>query len=250
MSHSILCLLGYTKYLNIQSDILLEDDPVKKIVVIYCLPLFLLIIFCFCGCAGYKKGYYSWPYTGGAGTFLPSPTTPYEINSSKILSLEDCKIYVSLNNEIQTSDMTYYLLLPVPVSLKDEPQYNQSAPFFYIKLAVNPKIDGVVIQPEKIRLIVDGIKYGIKEIKSAAETNFMIFWYYRSEQVRNLPLAQAENLLLVQDEWNNFAVYFNGSVPVVDRDIQLDLSEAIVLPDGLPLPVIRFKKVRYGQWYG
>jgi hypothetical protein len=125
----------------------------KKRVTIDLLPVFLLTIFYFCGCAGYKKGYYS--------------------RTNRIVK----------ETRVTTGD-----------------GYN--------------------------------------------------YWYYDSDQVRQLPLAQGEKILLDKNKWNYFALYFNGPVPVVDQDIQLDLSEAISLPDGLSIPVIRFKKVRYGKWYG
>ena len=221
----------------------------KKRVTIHLLPVFMLTIFYFCGCAGYKKGYYSWPYSGDIDTVLPSPTTSYEMNRSKVLSFKDCQIYVSLENEIQTSDMTYFLLLPVPESLKDEPQYNQSAPFFYISVAVRPAIDGITLEPRNILLIVNRTNRIVKETRVTTMDGYN-YWYYPSDRVRQLPLAQGEKILLDKNKWNYFALYFNGQVPVVDQDIQLDLSEAISLPDGLSIPVIRFKKGRYGKWYG
>jgi hypothetical protein len=221
----------------------------KKRITVHLLIVFLLAIFCFCGCAGYKKGYYSWPYLGDIDTVSPAPTTSYEMNRSKVLSFNDCQIYVSLKNEIQTSDMTYFLVLPVPESLKDEPQYNQSAPFFYISLAVLPKFDGMAIDPGKILLIVDRIKRVVKETRVTTAEN-ITYWYYGSDKVQKLPLARGGKILLQQNKWNYFAVYFNGQVPFVDQDVRLDLSGAISLPGGLPIPVIQFKKVRYGKWYG
>jgi hypothetical protein len=236
------------KYLVIYA--IRRGDKMKKRVTIHLLPVFLLTIFFFCGCAGYKKGYYSCPYSGDIDTVLHSPTSSYEMNRSKVLNFKNCQIYVSLKNEIQTSDMTYFLLLPVPESLQDEPQYNQSAPFFYISLAVRPEVDGIALDPGKIMLIVDRIKRVVKETRVTAGEGIINYWYYGSDRVRQLPLAQGGKILLDQDKWNYFAVYFNGQVPFVDQDIQLDLSEAISLPDDLPVPVIRFKKVRYGKWYG
>ncbi|MFC1883064.1 hypothetical protein ACFL2S_16465 [Thermodesulfobacteriota bacterium] len=191
----------------------------KKRVTIHLLPVFMLTIFYFCGCAGYKKGYYSWPYSGDIDTVLPSPTTSYEMNRSKVLNF------------------------------KDEPQYNQSAPFFYISVAVRPAIDGITLEPKKILLIVNRTNRIVKETRVKTMDGYN-YWYYDSDQVRQLPLAQGGKILLDKNKWNYFALYFNGQVPVVDQDIQLDLSEAISLPDGLSIPVIRFKKVRYGKWYG
>jgi hypothetical protein len=53
-----------------------------------------------------------------------------------------------------------------------------------------------------------------------------------------------------KNKWNYFAIYFKGQVPDVDQDINLDLANAIILPKGLSIPTILFKKVKYGKWYG
>ena len=213
------------------------------------LIVFLLTISCFLGCAGYKKGYYSLPYLADINTASPAPNTSYEMNRSKVLTFNDCQIYVSLNNEIQTSDMTYFFLLPVPENLKDEPQYNQPSPYFYISLAVRPEVDGMALNPAKILLIVDGIKLAAKQTRATTLEN-ITYWYYGYDEVHKLPLARGGKVLLKLDKWNYFAVYFNGQVPFVDQDVQLNLSGAITFPGGLPIPVIQFKKVRYGKWYG
>lgn len=219
----------------------------KKTITLYF--MFLLVFFCFLGCAGYKRGYYSWPYTSDKDTVLPSPNSPYEMNKTKILSFSDFLVYVSLKNEIQTSDITYFLLLPVPESLEDKPQYDKTMSDFFISLAVWPKIGSMVLEPDKIRLIIDGMPLSVKEARYKATENIN-YWYYGNDQVRQLPLVKNGETHLGKNKWNYFAIYFKGQVPGVDRDIQLDLTDAITLPEGHTIPIILFKKVKYGKWYG
>lgn len=211
--------------------------------------MLLLTFLFFYACAGYKRGYYSYPYTSDADSALPSPTSLYEMNKSKILDLENFMVYISLNNEIQTSDMTYFLLLPVPESLEDKAQYDESKPFFFISLAIFPKIDAIVLEPAKIHLIVDEIPLDVKEFRYTVVQNIN-YWYYGNDQVKKLPLVREEKIILGINKWNYLAIYFKGQVPVVDQDIRLDLAEAINLPESLSIPTIRFRKVRYGKWYG
>ena len=218
----------------------------KKSVILYF--LFLLALFWFFGCAGYKRGYYSWPYTSDKDTVIPSPNSPYEMNKSKILGFNDFLIYISLKNEIQTSDMTYFLLLPVPESLEDKPQYDKTMSNFFISLAVWPKIEGMVLEQDKIRLNIDGMPLSVKEARYTS-TERINYWYYGNDHVRQLPLVKLGKTLLEKNKWNYFAIYFKGQVPGVDQDIQLDLANAISLPEGLSIPIILFKKVRYGKWY-
>jgi hypothetical protein len=219
----------------------------KKRVFLY--VMFLLAFLFFCTCAGYKRGYYSYPYTGDTDIALPSPNSSYEMNKSKILYFKDFMVYISLNNELQTSDMTYFLLLPVPESLEDKAQYDESKPVFFISLAVFPKIDAIVLEPDKVSLIVDGVPLHVKESRYTAMESIN-YWYYGNDQVKQLPLVRGEKVILEKNKWNYLAIYFKGRVPVVDQDVRLDLADAISLPESFPIPTIRFRKLRYGKWYG
>jgi len=204
------------------------------------------------GCAGLKRGYFSLPYAVTGTPATAPPDTEWERNAAKTLRFQGLDVYVSLNNEIQTSDTQWLVLIPAYIDLKKKALYGEKPMGFHIWLALHPQIGGMSFEPGKIRLIVDGVTRPALETRQykgpVVSHNVPCYSIldYNNEDLRQV---EEKKIYPVTKKYSHFAVYFEGRIPSADQDIRLDISEAILVPGGGSIPVIRFKKSGYTSGY-
>jgi hypothetical protein len=198
------------------------------------------------GCAGFRGGWESVPYVGDAPPQLQEARTPHESRERTKLNLEALVLGVSLNNQVRTYDTQVYgFVVPLSVDLRTV----QTARIEPGRTRVTLQISGLAANFEfRPRMA----KLSIGDRVADGETAFEFgMWDSAGQRVasggRWEDRAIGDSLVL-QDRSRVYllSIDFPLEPPSPEsRAISLDLSRALVAPNGAGLPVIRFTP---GKW--
>lgn len=187
-------------------------------------PVLLICLF-LSACAGFRGGEFSAPYVGDADSAIEPPSTPYERGQLEKLELPGLRLDVSLKNRIRTYDYGVMLfVIPMYVDFSDGRGAGER---LRVALGITPTLPGYRFDPSRVSISVDGRRFeavfpsgegGAQMLDNTGKT-----YYFR------LPFA--------------------ADLPSPDSAIILDLSDALQNPSLPPVPVIRFRKLRWSEGY-
>lgn len=203
------------------------------------------------GCAEVRMGYFSRPYL--ANTKAPRETAhiiPYEntpqFDMQKI-TLPGINLDIDLKNDTQTSDTLWFgieiPMIPVPLDLRSKRRYIPSGETlnrYFIDIDFMPLIEGIKINPYKIKLVNNGQKQELDIIKE--------IHYHDNEKggTEKLETVMPDTEITLSKGVSRIIyLYYFGAHPMPDDDIELDMRDAMRHPKGAEIPLIMFKKTRY-----
>ncbi len=187
-------------------------------------PVFLSCLF-LNACAGFRGGEFSAPYVGDAGPPAETPSTPYERGQMQKLELPGLRLDVSLNNRIRTYDYGVMLfVIPMYVDFSDG---RDPAERLRVALGITPTLPGYRFDPARVGISVDGRR--LAPVLPAGEG--------------------APQMLDNAGKTYYFRLPFDADLPSPDSTIILDLGEALQNPSQAPVPLIRFRKLRWSEGY-
>lgn len=218
-------------------------------------------------CAGYQGGFASVPYVGDQHADIPNSTTKFALWNLGNLELPGVKVYVGLNDTLQTYDYAVMaVVVPIQVDFAEKNRSRESNRL-HVTLHVTPRLANIVFEPQRIVVSIDGQRLppavawteDQKKLKQLLDSCYAAS-IAASRRGDSAPkdclnpagyrdrIDTAMSLGAVgQVHW--FTVAFDIPPPSPDRVITLDLSQALHHPDLPQVPIIRFKKIRWSHSY-
>jgi hypothetical protein len=184
------------------------------------------------GCAAQHYGIVSAPYVGDA----PPPPAAGYINRHFLppVQVAGARIEIDLLNAVRTR-MTEVVLFVVPVnhSRKHRPLYGNWETT-RVSLRIEPDVAGMVLHPQKARIIIDGT------MVAAARAEYADLNQPIAEPMQ--PVAAGMELRFGEPGRADMVILeFDVRRPLPTQTVELDLSEALVAPGLPPVPRIRFR---------
>ncbi|MBP6901949.1 MAG: hypothetical protein KBC73_17770 [Burkholderiaceae bacterium] len=200
-------------------------------------------------CAGYRGGWESVAYVGGAPSTAIVERRPLPAGPRPDLGLPGLRLAVDLNNRLQDHD-TQFMLVAVPVKLDfiDRQRPPADPGSTWVTLKVTPLDEGFVFEPKRARLALDqawtmareGHEFGRREAPGQpAPQGGDDRWH-----------AIGDGVALADGHTYHLGLVFPVPTPSPRRpDIQLDLSQALRSPRQAALPLIRFLPTPWREGY-
>ena len=206
----------------------------------------LIFLLTLVSCAGYRSGILSMPYVGD--------TPPPETKSASRGAIDPIRVPgatlgVELNNTMQQNDYRVMLFV-VPMSIDPRDQVlGDKVGGLKLYLSVAPEAQSFVFRPEHVRIEVDGVRYSpalaslrLVHDPGVKETQWMEPDPGRDPRGLRYALDKPQRTYY-------FRLLFDAPIPKPDRNISLDISEALVSPDQARIPLIRYRQVRWSEGY-
>lgn len=191
------------------------------------------------GCAGVRTGFFSRPFTGEPARG-PGPSTAFERDRMLDIRLPGLAMKVDLLNSWQLSDSTWFgigvPLFPLRVKRGAPPAAASNGTVRIELQALQP---GIEVDAARLVLSVDG-----------ANSRPSSFQAYVWTTGRWDSVTTEAPLELAVGRSYRFELRYPVPRPLPDRDIQLELNEAVRAPGRERLPAIRFEKKKYREYYG
>lgn len=201
------------------------------------------------GCAGYRGGWASVPYTGDRA---PHPTDLPE--SARLFDLEEVKVpgtrlRVSLNNRLRTYDyQVWFAAVPVSGDPRDVLLGDQDGKT-RVYLSVTPQTAGFVFRGLAAKLEIDGRVHAPIAARRFGQFDAAGNVVERGGKWQYVELA-SEFALTQPGTIYGLSLVFDVPVPAAETaKISIDLSEALRDPALPPIPLIRFQPVRWREGY-
>jgi len=201
------------------------------------------------GCAGYRGGWASVPYTGDRA---PHPTDLPE--SARLFDLEEVKVpgtrlRVSLNNRLRSYDyQVWFAVVPVSGDPRDALLGDQDGKT-RVYLSVTPQTAGFVFRGRAAKLEIDGRVYMPIAARRFGQFDAAGNVVERGGKWQYVELGP-EFALTQPGTIYGLSLVFDVPVPAAETaKISIDLSEALRDPALPPMPLIRFQPVRWREGY-
>ena len=201
------------------------------------------------GCAGYRGGWASVPYTGDRA---PHPTDLPE--SARLFDLEEVKVpgtrlRVSLNNRLRSYDyQVWFAVVPVSGDPRDALLGDQDSKT-RVYLSVTPQTAGFVFRGRAAKLEIDGRVYMPIAARRFGQFDAAGNVVERGGKWQYVELGP-EFALTQPGTIYGLSLVFDVPVPAAETaKISIDLSEALRDPALPPMPLIRFQPVRWREGY-
>ena len=201
------------------------------------------------GCAGYRGGWASVPYTGDRA---PHPTDLPE--SARLFDLEEVKVpgtrlRASLNNRLRSYDyQVWFAVGPVSGDPRDALLGDQDGKT-RVYLSVTPQTAGFVFRGRAAKLEIDGRVYMPIAARRFGQFDAAGNVVERGGKWQYVELGP-EFALTQPGTIYGPSLVFDVPVPAAETaKISIDLSEALRDPALPPMPLIRFQPVRWREGY-
>lgn len=225
------------------------------------LLLGVVILAALAGCGGFRGGYLSAPYLGDGPPDIPIPETRYEFSRVQSIEFPDLKLDLALNNALQTYDFQVFLfIVPGYVNLKE--RRREAGDALQVSLHATPSRVGFAFDPRHVVMTIDGQAYRPKVVWLDDGVKRRQAWYDFAQQSR---FGAARPPVPTSEQWRTsvdapmdlsrphttyeFTLLFDAPVPAPDQVMTLDLSTALETPARSPVPLIRFRKLRWKEGY-
>ena len=198
------------------------------------------VMLCLCvlvlaACGGMREGYFSMPYIEGDDPGENEPVLPYKQDELALVYMPGMTFDVVLRNDLQTSDTIWFLIIPTNVNLEDDWRYPVDREGFCVILGMRPEVDGMSVDVRQIDLVVDGVP-------------FMPYRAYKRIYQPDGPLdteAVRGRRPLNKGMLRYYRLCYDTERPLPEREIRLELGEAVKIPGGRYVPPIRFIQQPY-----
>ncbi len=229
--------------------------------------LLLVALLGLSACAGYQGGVASVPYVGDRDVDIPDSMTKFALWSLGNLELPGVTLYIALNDALQTYDYAVMaVVVPIHVDLVEKNRSRESDRL-HVTLHITPSLANIVFEPQRIVVSIDGQHTGpaVAWIEDQEKFKRLLDSCYAASLAaskRGDPApADCLNPAAYRDRVDTamslvavghvywFAVAFDVPPPAPDRAITLDLSQALHHPELPPVPLIKFKKIRWSHSY-
>ena len=201
------------------------------------------------GCAGYRGGWASVPYTGDRPphpTELPESTRLFDLEEVKVPGM---RLRVSLNNRLRSYDyQVWFVAVPVSGDPRDVLLGDQDGKT-RVYLSVTPQTARYVMRAAAARLEIDGRVYTPIAARRFGQFDAAGNIVERGGKWQYVELGPEFALPQVGTQYS-LSLVFDAPVPKAETaKISVDLSQALHDPAQPPLPLIRFQPVRWREGY-
>ncbi len=201
------------------------------------------------GCAGYRGGWASVPYTGDRPphpTELPESVRRFDLEEVKVPGM---RLRVSLNNRLRTYDyQVWFAVVPVSGDPRDVLVGDQDGRT-RVYVGVTPQSAGYVFRGKAAKLEVDGRIYAPVAVRRFGQFDAAGNIVARGGKWQYVELGPE---FALSQPGTSYALSLVFDVPVPKAEsakISIDLSEALRDPSQPALPLIRFQPVRWREGY-
>lgn len=181
------------------------------------------------GCGVTQRGYFSAPYTIDP----PSKSAIAKHGNGKekmaTIELPDLTAQFELRNYLQSDSVNEHIL-PLPASRSEQWSVKPDTSGFCMWLSLYPHIDGMVLEPRKVTIIVDGERRNYKNVSRRVPYKRADNQYWSVRLMYTLQEEQQEMIALNLMEWKYLELCFFGSRPIPQQQIELHISDALHHP--------------------
>jgi hypothetical protein len=200
-------------------------------------PIIALLVFSVAaGGCGTMRGKFCMPYTGDD---LPPKQAGWE---ARTVHFHDFNVTVELRNDWQTLQTGWLLGIPIPAwwDLKDRWRYPEDEEGHCIRLTFEPGVDGVLFEPAKVVLEVNGVAHTAHQVQRH-------FAYQKTATHRASAWDDVLGQVIALETGDStlYALCFDMVRPAVNEEIRLRLDGAVSHPHGISIPEIRFAVQKY-----
>jgi hypothetical protein len=175
------------------------------------------------GCWGLRRGVASVPYLEETPTRGSFSIPRRDLFHRRHVDMADMRIHVRLFDEVVSSDLAaVFYVIPVRIRLRDKEYFDAAA----IRIDLDIHSSGVsrTFDPARVELEIGD------EICRPARKEF-----------RSVELEPGRN-------WS-FSLVFDRPMPKSESEMRLNLAPAFSPPLPPGVPAIRFKRIRWREWY-
>ena len=218
-------------------------------------------------CAGYQGGFASIPYVENQDIDIPLATTKFALWNLGNIELPGVKLYVALNDALQTYDYAVMaVVIPIHVDLAERTRSKESSRL-HVTLHITSRLANIVFEPQRVVVSIDDqrLEPAVAWAEDYEKLKQLLDYCYTESITathRGIPTPKdclnpagyrnridSATSLGAAGQIHRFTIAFDIPPPAPDRSIALDLSQALHHPDMPQVPIIKFKKIRWSHSY-